>query len=131
MKIGDRIDTGLYTGSISAIDGLNVTVQFWEDKDYHITTWEENYLYYDALKLVNETKVKYDRWLQQKNEELQRNAAKKQTTMLVQLPSHYVICKDCEIVLEYSPMNVEIAFTGVELVHCCQCGQALRPDRGW
>jgi len=76
--------------------------------------------------LVHNTKIRIEFEKRKRNEEAQKNAAKKQTKVVFRLPSYFLICKNCEVVLEYSPSFTESAWSGVELVHCCECGRAMR-----
>ncbi len=131
INIGDVIDTGRLVGRVESIDTKGVHVRFTEDKDYHMSSWLEVYVPAEAERLIKETKRERELWQKRQNEKAQKNAAKRQTKLLLKLPKHYVKCTNCKMLLSYDPANVETAFTGVEFVHCFQCGAALRPDRGW
>ena len=126
IQIGDPIEYGGDRGRIIQFDDVMATAEFWEDKDYHMHTWNTEIPIDRAEILVHNTKVQIERAKKQFQETRQRDAAKKLTKVVFRLPSYYLICHSCEIVLEYNPMNVEHSWADVECVYCCECGQAMR-----
>ena len=128
IRIGDRLDNGRLIGVVNRIDESGVYVSFTEDKDYHMHTWNEFYEPDTARSLIKATKASQAAWKQQQNQKNQKNANKKQTKVLLRLPKHYVICRNCKIVLGFDPANIEKAWTGVPMVHCVECGFVIRTD---
>lgn len=126
LKVGDPIEYGGDRGQIKYIYEHEVVATFWEDKDYHMHKWEQTIPIASAEILVRNTKEQIARVRLQRQEQSQKNAAKNQTTVVFHLPSHYLICSSCEVVLSYSPTFTESAWSGVQIVHCCQCGQAMK-----
>src|SRR6478752_2024835 len=126
IQIGDPIEYAGDRGRIIKVEEHAATVQFWEDKDYHMSTWEMVVPITQAKVLVSNTKAQIERVNKQRQEQTQKDMAKKQPKVVFRLPSYFLICQNCEVVLEYSPMNTETAWSGVQLVHCCECGQAMK-----
>lgn len=126
VKVGDSYDTGRYTGMVSAITPTEITVTFYEDKNYSYHSWTETYSYEVARNGLEKSRRRKLEAEQKREAANNERKLRSKGVVVHRGVKNTIPCYKCDILLWYVRDEEWYETYRVELMFCPSCGGSLR-----